>query len=63
MTINAKNLHFTALNEQIRSAGGGCRICGCLGQRFIAAGMKDKSIEIYGVPETALGAYLGAAKL
>jgi len=59
VTINAKNLDFTALNEELRSAGPICRIEGCLGQRFIAAGMKDKSIEIYGVPGNALGAYLG----
>ena len=44
--IEANDLSFSALNETIRGAGKECRICGCLGQRFIAAGMSGKKLEI-----------------
>ncbi len=63
MFINASNLDFSALNRSIRNANGSCRIGGCLGQRFIAAGMSEKSIEIDGVPGNALGAYLSGAQI
>ncbi|MGI6214051.1 MAG: glutamate synthase [Christensenellales bacterium] len=63
MTIDAQNLNFSALNQAIRGAGRECKICGCRGQRFIASGMRDKSIEIDGVPGNALGAYLGGASI
>ena len=42
MDIEAKELGYAALNDAIRSADGDCRILGCLGQRFIAAGMSGK---------------------
>lgn len=45
------------------AAGRSARITGCLGQRFIAAGMSDKTIEIYGIPGNALGAYLTGAEI
>lgn len=63
MIIDAKQLGFAELNEKIREADGDCRIVGCLGQRFIAAGMGGKSIDIDGVPGNALGAYLGGAEI
>ena len=56
--IEAAPLSFSQLNETIRSAGPDCRVCGCLGQRFIAAGMSGKRIIIDGIPGNALGAYL-----
>ena len=40
MLINASSLSYQALNEAIRKGGIECRIEGCLGQRFIAAGME-----------------------
>ena len=58
MIIDAAGLDFSALNEAIRNSGEACAIKGCLGQRFIAAGMKDKRIRIEGIPGNALGAYL-----
>ena len=59
MDIEAKGLDHKAPNEAIRAAGPVCRIRGCMGQRFIGAGMSGRSVEIDGVPGNALGAYLG----
>ena len=39
--IDADRLDYTAINEALRRSGPVCRITGCLGQRFIAAGMSD----------------------
>ena len=61
MNVEAKGLDYRALNEAIRAAGPACRINGCLGQRFIGAGMRGRQVEIHGIPGNALGAYLGAA--
>ena len=61
MYIDAGKLDFRTLNEAIRDAGDTCHITGCLGQRFIAAGMSGKKIEIDGIPGNALGAYLGTS--
>ena len=61
MYIEADKLSFSALNEKIRQAGTSCEIGGCCGQRFIAAGMGQKTIEIGGIPGNALGAYLSGA--
>lgn len=61
MTICAKELDFTALNNQIRAADADCLIENCLGQRFIAAGMRKRHITIDGTPGNALGAYLAGA--
>lgn len=63
MIINAENLGFSALNDAIRGSGGKCVINGCLGQRFIGAGMSDAQIEINGIPGNALGAYLCGADI
>lgn len=61
MVIKANELKFSELNEKIRTGPEKCRIIGCLGQRFIAAGMDKKSIVIDGIPGNALGAYLSGA--
>lgn len=45
MDIQAKGLDYRALNEVIRAAGPSCRITGCLGQRFIGAGMSGRRVE------------------
>ena len=63
MLIDAKGLDNKALNEALKSAGPDCLITGCLGQRFIAAGMSDMNITINGVPGNALGAYLNGAAI
>lgn len=61
--IDATNLEYKELNDQLRAGGGDCSITGCCGQRFIAAGMSDKNISIEGVPGNALGAYLNGASI
>ena len=53
MDIQAKGLDYRALNEAIRAAGPSCRITGCLGQRFIGAGMSGRRVEIDGIPGNA----------
>lgn len=63
MLINAENLDFKDLNDAIRQAGSQCHIQGCLGQRFIGAGMNHITITIDGTPGNALGAYLNGAKI
>ncbi len=55
---------FSFLNEKVRS----CRdrdvtIKGCIGQRYIGAGLDGKNIAIYGTPGNALGAYLNGADI
>lgn len=60
--INAENLNFDELNEKIRNADD-AEISGCLGQRFIGAGLSDKKLVIKGTPGNALGAYLNGAKI
>lgn len=62
-TIDARQLDFRQLNEAIRQAGDCCRISGCLGQRFIGAGMSGRRIVIDGIPGNALGAYLNGAEI
>lgn len=63
MNIAASQLGYAELNEQIRAAGRECVLTGCIGQRFIGAGMRDKQIDIGGTPGNALGAYLNGADI
>ena len=62
-TLYAKELDHRALNEAIRRAGDSVRITGCLGQRFIGAGMSGVHVEVKGIPGNALGAYLNGAEI
>ena len=55
MLYAANAVDHKELNDIIRASDRDCRITGCCGQRFIAAGMKDKNIVIDGVPGNALG--------
>ncbi len=61
MVINAKGKNYKELNEAIRSAGEDISVENVMGQRFIAAGMSEPDVDIYGVPGNALGAYLNGA--
>ena len=63
MLLDVTNLDYKALNDKLRSFSGDCRLVGCCGQRFIAAGMQNKNITIDGVPGNALGAYLNGASI
>lgn len=48
IVINAQGLGYRELNRELRGGGSEYRIAGCCGQRFIAAGMSDKRIDIEG---------------
>ena len=61
--VDASGLSFRSLNEAVRNACGDCEVIGCLGQRFIAAGMSGCSVTIKGIPGNALGAYLNGAEV
>ncbi|MDD2955405.1 MAG: glutamate synthase [Oscillospiraceae bacterium] len=62
MNITAGSSYFKDLNDAVRtSPDHKVVIERCLGQRYIAAGLSDKEIEIHGVPGNALGAYLNGA--
>ncbi len=61
--LNARATDNAALNESVRAAKDGCEIIGCIGERFIGAGLSDRTISIKGIPGNALGAYLNGAKI
>ena len=63
MVIQAKDLDYRAINEALRGADREHTVTGCLGQRFIGAGMSAHSVVIEGVPGNALGAYLNGADI
>ncbi len=63
MLLNVTELEFNVLNEKLRESEPDITLTGCLGQRFIASGMKDKKITINGIPGNALGAYLNGASI
>lgn len=61
MFIQADSLDHAALNEAIRGAACDVELTGCLGQRFIGAGLSEHRLKITGIPGNALGAYLDGA--
>ena len=61
--IDAAKYDHQSLNRLIRETPGDCEIINSLGQRFIAAGLNEKSISITGTPGNALGAYLNGAQI
>lgn len=63
MVIQVNGFDYKQINEAIRAADNECTVQGCLGQRFIGAGMTDKTINIEGIPGNALGAYLNGAEI
>ena len=63
MLLDVTGLEFNVLNEKLRESDSTVVLKGCLGQRFIASGMKDKKITIEGIPGNALGAYLNGASV
>lgn len=64
MEVTANLTHFQALNESIKaSTDTEVTIRDCIGQRYIASGMSGKSIQIYGTPGNALGAYLNGSSV
>lgn len=64
MKIDAKDMHFRALNEQVReSRDRNIVIENCNGQRYLGSGSSDREIFIEGVPGNALGAYLDGSRI
>ncbi|WP_101877961.1 glutamate synthase [Lachnoclostridium edouardi] len=63
MILDAKQMDYQLLNTKIRESEENVSIKNCLGQRFIAAGLRDKEINITGTPGNALGAYLNGANI
>ena len=63
MKVDVTKLEYREVNEKLRESGSECTLTGCLGQRFIAAGMADREITIEGTPGNALGAYLNGATI
>lgn len=61
--INAGELDFKSINEQLRTEDKEFTISRCCGQRFIATGISDKKISIDGTPGNAMGAYLNGAEI
>ncbi len=62
-TIEAGEMDFLALNVLLRETEGDVELVGCLGQRFLGAGMGQRRLRIRGVPGNALGAYLNGAEI
>ena len=62
-TIDTRGMEFTALNELLRRTEGDAELYGCLGQRFIGAGMGARKLRIHGIPGNALGAYLNGGEI
>ena len=63
LAIDASNMDFLELGKLLRETEDDAVLQGCLGQRFIAAGMKRRKLEIHGIPGNALGAYLDGAEV
>ncbi|MBO7519508.1 MAG: glutamate synthase [Clostridia bacterium] len=63
MIIDAKNLKHKEINDALRGREKEYTLENCIGQRFIAAGMADRSVTVKGTPGNALGAYLNGAKI
>ncbi len=63
VTVDTRGLEFRAINEAVRDSGNEVTLTGCLGQRFICAGMSDVNVTVEGIPGNALGAYLNGAEI
>ena len=61
--IQAENLGYQEINKALRGGDKTCTVTGCMGQRFLCAGMTGISVTIEGVPGNALGAYLNGAAI
>lgn len=63
MIINAETLSHREINDALHNLTGNVMLNGCIGQRFIAAGMSNLQLTIDGIPGNALGAYLNGATI
>lgn len=64
MTIDAAALDFRQLGDAVRACAEDSLVLkNCRGQRFIAAGLGPKRLDIHGMPGNAMGAYLDGATI
>ena len=63
MIIQSEGLSHREINELLRNGDRENTVKGCLGQRFLCAGMSAVSVTIEGVPGNAMGAYLNGAEI
>ncbi len=64
MTLDARKMDFTALNEAVRQSGDArVELSGVCGQRYIGSGLSGREIKIEGTPGNALGAYLNGSEI
>ncbi len=64
MTLDAKSMDFTRLNEAVRqSEDRTVELNGICGQRYIGSGLSGREISIHGTPGNALGAYLNGSEI
>lgn len=64
MRIQADFMHYQTLNAMIRdSTHKEIIIDNCIGQRYIASALRDKTISINGTPGNALGCYLNGCTI
>ncbi len=61
--LDTRKLGYREINEYLKKTREQCLLTGCLGQRFIAAGMAERDITVDGIPGNALGAYLNGANI
>lgn len=62
MIIQAKGTHYKVLDEAVRLCQDDVVVLlGVNGQRYIGAGLTEKTIAVKGTPGNALGAYLDGA--
>ena len=63
MILKVTDYEAGELNRRIKDAVGDLTLQNCCGQRFLATGLKNKTVTFHGTPGNALGAYLDGASL
>lgn len=63
MLLDANQMDYQILNNIVRETNEDISIENCLGQRFIATGLRERNISIKGTPGNALGAYLNGGNI
>lgn len=61
--VDATNLDYRQLNAEIRNSPENVSVTGCIGQRFVGAGLEQKHLTISGIPGNALGTFMNGATI
>lgn len=61
--INAADLGYDQLNQQLKAQQENCVVQNCLGHRFLAVGLEEHTVVVEGIAGNALGAYLNGAEI